>query len=141
MHRNGRFHSTQIHYIAPEVINKFYNNKCDIWSLGVLLYVLLSGNAPFLGKEHETIINKILKEPLTFANPIWKTRSPEAVSLISRMLEKNFEQRIGIAEILADPWICRFRSQNIIFKPENELIVASLEHMLKFAVDLPPSRK
>ncbi len=52
MHWYRMFHLKQIHYIAPEVINKFYNNKCDIWSLGILLYVLLSGNAPFIGKEH-----------------------------------------------------------------------------------------
>lgn len=131
----------QIHYIAPEVINKYYNNKCDIWSLGILLYVLLSGNAPFLGKEHEAIITKILNEPLTFANPIWKTRSVEAITLITRMLEKNFENRINIAEILADPWVCRFRSQNVIYKPENELIVISLEHMQKFTVHFSTCRE
>lgn len=60
MHRHGISPAMQIYYIAPEVINKFYNNKCDVWSLGILLYVLLSGNAPFLGKENEAIIAKIL---------------------------------------------------------------------------------
>lgn len=126
----------QIHYIAPEVINKFYNSKCDIWSLGILLFVLLSGNAPFVGKEHDTIIHKILNEPLHFANPVWKTRSSEAKSLIARMLEKNFEKRVSIGEILNDPWICRHRSLNVIHKPEKEMIVDSLEYMQKFTVSL-----
>jgi calcium-dependent protein kinase len=52
MYWNSILFYMQIHYIAPEVLNKYYNVKCDIWSLGVALYVLLSGNAPFAGKEH-----------------------------------------------------------------------------------------
>ena len=39
----------QIQYLAPEMINQYYNHQCDIWSLGILLYALLSGNAPFTG--------------------------------------------------------------------------------------------
>lgn len=118
------------------MINKFYNSKCDVWSLGILLFVLLSGNAPFVGKEHEAIIHKILNEPLHFASPIWKTRSSEAKQLIARMLEKNFEKRLSIGEILADPWICRHRSLNVVHKPEREVIIDALEYMQKFTVRL-----
>ena len=45
------FFFIKIHYMAPEVINKYYNMQCDVWSLGILLYVLLSGNAPFIGQS------------------------------------------------------------------------------------------
>jgi serine/threonine protein kinase len=76
----------QIHYLAPEVIKKFYNNKCDIWSLGILLFVLLSGNGPFTAKDHQEIIDNILTKPLTFANPIWKTRPEGAKALLVKML-------------------------------------------------------
>jgi calcium-dependent protein kinase len=61
--------------MAPEVINKYYNMKCDIWSLGILLYVLLSGNAPFASDTHQEVVNKTLKEPLNFGKKIWDTRS------------------------------------------------------------------
>jgi len=47
--------------MAPEVINKYYNMKCDVWSLGIMLYVLLSGNAPFASSSHEEVIQKTLK--------------------------------------------------------------------------------
>jgi calcium-dependent protein kinase len=47
--------------MAPEVINKYYNMKCDVWSLGILLYVLLSGSAPFMGDTFEKIIQQTLK--------------------------------------------------------------------------------
>jgi calcium-dependent protein kinase len=76
--------------MAPEVINKYYNMKCDVWSLGIMLYVLLSGNAPFAGSTHQEIIQKTLKEPLAFTKPVWETRSKEVKALISKMLEKNF---------------------------------------------------
>lgn len=75
-----------IHYLAPEVIRKFYNNKCDVWSLGILLYVLLSGNGPFTAKDHQIIIDNILTKHLTFSNPIWKTRPDGAKALLFKML-------------------------------------------------------
>ena len=65
----------QIHYMAPEVINKYYNNQCDVWSLGVMLYVLLSGSAPFMGASNEEIISKTLKEEVAFDTKIWQSRS------------------------------------------------------------------
>jgi calcium-dependent protein kinase len=56
MRRNCNFHPIQVKYLAPEVINQYYNNKCDIWSLGIVLYALLLGNAPFTGNSDEIII-------------------------------------------------------------------------------------
>ena len=47
-------------YIAPEVLQGEYNEKCDVWSLGVILYVLLSGNLPFEGKTCQGVFKKIM---------------------------------------------------------------------------------
>lgn len=60
-HWHGRPPPIQINYMAPEVLNQYYNMNCDVWSLGVLLFVLMSGNAPFVGNSHEEIIQKTLK--------------------------------------------------------------------------------
>ena len=61
--------------MAPEVINKYYNMKCDVWSLGIVLYVLMCGNAPFIGSNNEEIAQKTLKEQVTFDKKIWQSRS------------------------------------------------------------------
>lgn len=54
------------YYIAPEVINGSYDQKCDVWSLGVILYIMLSGLPPFNGSSDEEIYKKIQKAPLSF---------------------------------------------------------------------------
>ena len=55
-----------IFYIAPEVIKGKYNEKCDIWSCGVILYILLSGVPPFYGKNEKDIMDKIVQKELSF---------------------------------------------------------------------------
>ena len=54
------------YYIAPEVLMKNYNEKCDIWSCGVMLYILLSGTPPFNGQTDEDIIRAVKKTKFTF---------------------------------------------------------------------------
>lgn len=49
------------YYIAPEVLKKKYDEKCDIWSIGIILYILLTGAPPFNGKNEQEIYKKILK--------------------------------------------------------------------------------
>ena len=56
-----------VYYMAPEVIKKKYDQKCDIWSLGVILYMMMSGKAPFNGKTDEIIFDNILKGEFSFA--------------------------------------------------------------------------
>ena len=57
------------YYIAPEVLNGYYDEKCDIWSAGVILYILLSGEPPFNGYTDEEIYRKILSKKFSFPSP------------------------------------------------------------------------
>ena len=54
------------YYMAPEVIDRNYNEKCDIWSCGIILYILLCGLPPFNGKNTQEILEKIKLQPLDF---------------------------------------------------------------------------
>lgn len=74
------------YYIAPEVLRDEYDERCDVWSIGVVLYILLSGKAPFDAKTDEDIIKAILKGEYSMDEPIWEEISDDAKSLIKRMM-------------------------------------------------------
>ena len=69
-------------YIAPEVLKNGYNEKCDLWSCGVILYILLCGSPPFYGKNEKEIFRKILDGNFTFRHKIWNKISIEAKNLV-----------------------------------------------------------
>jgi calcium-dependent protein kinase len=93
------------YYIAPEVINRMYDEKCDVWSCGVIMYILLCGSPPFKGKNHREIFEKIKAGKFQFAQPEWQLVSREAKMLIKKMLTYNPDERISAEEALNDEWI------------------------------------
>lgn len=97
------------YYIAPEVIKKKYDKKCDVWSCGVIMYLLLCGYPPFAGEDDEEIMENILKEQLDFPDEEWQDISTTARNLISKMLVKDPADRINAEQALSDPWF----SENI----------------------------
>lgn len=101
------------YYIAPEVIKNNYTEKCDIWSLGVILYILLSGEPPFSDEDDNLIFKKILIGKYKLSGKFWDKISVEAKELIKRMLTYDYTQRPSAAEILeSDPWIKRYSCNN-----------------------------
>jgi serine/threonine protein kinase len=84
----------QASYLAPEVIGKVYNHKCDNWSLGIFLYLLLTGTTPFTGKDQEETFLKIKQDAPSFTSPVWETVSKEAKQLIQGLLEKDPLKRL-----------------------------------------------
>lgn len=74
------------YYVAPEVLKGSYGFSCDIWSLGVILYIMLCGYPPFEGDNNKEIFKRVLQDELEFDPEDWSTTSKEAKDLICRML-------------------------------------------------------
>jgi len=92
-------------YIAPEVIKGEYDQKADIWSVGVILYILLSGKVPFFGKTTDEMLNATLCGKYHFNDKAWKCISDEAKNAVSRLLTYESAERPSARELLGDPWI------------------------------------
>lgn len=74
------------YYIAPEVLQLDYDEKCDIWSAGVILYILVTAAPPFDGNDDREIMENVKKQQYSFNIPEAKNLSPEVKDLISRIL-------------------------------------------------------
>ena len=90
------------YYIAPEVIKGKYDYSCDIWSFGVVLYMLLKGKPPFFGKQYGKVMENILKKDINFNDD--ETLGLDAADLLSRIFIKKPERRITIEEIEEHPF-------------------------------------
>lgn len=93
------------HYMAPEILQNSYDEQCDIWSCGVIMYVLLSHTFPFTGSTQYQIFQSISDHPLSFPPSIWSQISSSAKDLISNLLEKSPTIRYSAIQSLNHPFI------------------------------------
>jgi serine/threonine protein kinase len=94
-------------YVAPEILaNKGYDNTAvDMWSVGVILYILLCGFPPFYEEELPALFDSILKARYDFPSPWWDTISPQAKSLVKACLTIKADQRMTARQMLEEPWV------------------------------------
>uniref|UniRef100_A0A7N6AXE5 protein kinase C n=1 Tax=Anabas testudineus TaxID=64144 RepID=A0A7N6AXE5_ANATE len=91
-------------YLAPEVLrNKGYNRSLDMWSVGVIIYVSLSGTFPF--NEDEDINDQIQNAAFMYPPHPWKKVSQEAIDLINNLLQVNMRKRYSVDKTLSHPWL------------------------------------
>ncbi|KAL9671583.1 hypothetical protein QQ045_009153 [Rhodiola kirilowii] len=93
------------YYVAPEVLQRSYGKEIDVWSAGVILYILLSGVPPFWGDGETAIFNSILKGELDFESEPWPSISYSAIDLVRKMLTQDPKKRLTAAQVLEHPWI------------------------------------
>jgi len=82
-----------------------YTEKCDIWSIGVITFMLLSGKAPFFGKDDAAIFNMVRKGKFEFTSTNWKMVSGEAKDFITALLTLDPKKRLSAAAALEHKWI------------------------------------
>ena len=82
------------YYIAPEVFLQSYSPKIDIWSMGVVLYIMLSGKVPFPGKSELEIIGNVIKGDFHFNHEPFKHHSAEAKDFLKSLISKDVDARL-----------------------------------------------
>ncbi|XP_050148996.1 calcium-dependent protein kinase 2-like [Malus sylvestris] len=93
------------YYVAPEVLRRSYGKEIDIWSAGVILYILLSGVPPFWAETERGIFDAILEGVIDFDSQPWPSISDSAKDLVRKMLTQDPRKRITSAEVLEHPWL------------------------------------
>jgi len=93
-------------YVAPEILEgKPYDTQADMWSLGVIVYILLGGYPPFIEQNQRELFRKIRKGQYEFHEEYWGQVSKEAKSLISKLLTISPSQRLNAEVAIRDSWI------------------------------------
>jgi len=113
------------YYVSPEILTGKYTQLCDIWSAGVILYILLTGDPPFNGSSDQIIYNKIMKFDFSFPENKWKHISNEAKDLLKNHMLVPENKRATAKQVLAHNW----------FKNAPDVPLTSLGFTTNFFID------
>ncbi|KAG2547914.1 CDPK-related kinase 3-like isoform X2 [Panicum virgatum] len=99
------------YYVAPEVLHRSYSTEADMWSIGVITYILLCGSRPFWARTESGIFRSVLRADPNFDDTPWQSVSPEAKDFVKRLLNKDYRKRMTAAQALSHPWLRDERRQ------------------------------
>ncbi|KAG2306217.1 hypothetical protein Bca52824_025965 [Brassica carinata] len=103
------------YYVAPEVLHRSYTTEADVWSIGVIAYILLCGSRPFWARTESGIFRAVLKADPSFNEPPWPSLSFEAKDFVKRLLYKDPRKRMTASQALMHPWIAGSKKMSIPF--------------------------
>ncbi|KJP89697.1 CAMK/CDPK protein kinase [Plasmodium fragile] len=121
------------YYVAPEVLGGCYDYKCDLWSAGVLFYILLCGYPPFYGESDHEILIRVKSGKFNFKGKEWSDVTEEARDLIKRCLTMDPQKRTTASEALKHPW---FKKKPSNFNLEFKMDIHVLENFKNYALML-----
>ena len=119
------------YYIAPEVLQKNYGAKCDIWSIGVITYIILSGIPPFNGASDQEIMKKVKLGKFNFNDPVWKSISDQCKDFISKLLTLDQNARPAAEQALEHPWLKQAHDA-IISGLDKDTAIGALNNLKNF---------
>ncbi|XP_075508868.1 CDPK-related kinase 1-like [Primulina tabacum] len=101
------------YYVAPEVLHRSYGTEADMWSIGVIAYILLCGSRPFWSRTESGIFRAVLKADPSFDEDPWPSLSSNAIDFVKRLLNKDYRKRLTAAQALCHPWLAGHHSMKI----------------------------
>ena len=120
------------YYIAPEVLKKNYNEKCDTWSVGVILYMLIVGRAPFDGKDDDEIIASIKKGTYNSKHKKLLEKSQECQDLVMKLLDLNTLTRLSAREALDHPWFRKFNGRSLYSNFVSQDVIPIIDNLFGY---------
>ena len=107
---------------APEVLTcESYDKAVDMWSVGVIIYILLCGYPPFYADNAPALFKKIMDVKYDFDDPSWDDVSEDAKNLIRQLLVKDPKERYTAAQCLDDPWVKGTTASDKIMQTKDQL--------------------
>ncbi|PIA60080.1 hypothetical protein AQUCO_00400752v1 [Aquilegia coerulea] len=101
------------YYVAPEVLHRSYGTEADMWSIGVIAYILLCGSRPFWARSESAVFRAVIKAEPNFQEEPWPSLPSDAVDFVKRLLNKDYRKRLTAAQALSHPWLSCYQDIKI----------------------------
>ena len=120
-----------IYTMAPQVLQGMYTSQADLWSVGVISYMLLCGDMPFSGRKRRHVIDKIMRCSYGFSNPRWKNHSKESIDFVKGLIEMNPKNRWNADVALSSKWMAKKFDINAR-KPDDSLLAGAASSLQRY---------
>jgi len=118
--------------MSPEVLKGSYKKEADLWSIGVITYMLLSSQMPFYGRKRRHIVEQIMKGSYEFKGRRWKKISAQAKDFVDSLLVVDPDERATADEALAATWLNK-RFSATVRNPYSHEVEGAQKSLMKFA--------